>query len=443
MAAAIGGLFCSEVMMSKFEYDVLVIGGGPAGSCAAARTRQHGLRTLVVEKCAFPRFHIGESLLPAGNRVLREIGVWPKIEAAGFIPKYGAEFHRSDGSGVKKIVFSQSFIPGLDSTFQVERARFDSVLLEHARALGAEVRMETTVTQVETINGAHTASLAGPEGESTVTVPWVIDATGRETGLMSEQKRALDPSPFPKRMAIYSHFNGVARAPGREGGNILIVRLDGGWFWIIPIDREKTSVGLVTTVEAFRAARDAPETYFQRAISGSPKLRELLSGATPTMGFHVTSDYSYFRRELAQDRLVLAGDAGGFFDPIFSSGVYMATSSGKLAADIVARAHAAGRPLTAAEQRGYTRTVKRHAAVFQKLIAAFYDDDAFDVFMCEQVPWDLERGLNSIVAGYADLNWGLWWRYSVFLAVCRLQRHWKIVKRPAPATVPLADRMAG
>jgi flavin-dependent dehydrogenase len=375
--------------------------------------------------------------------VLRETGAWPKVEAAGFIPKFGAEFHRSDGSGVKKIVFGESFIPGLDSTFQVEWARFDQVLLEHARELGAEVRMETSVDALETSGGVHRATLTSPAGKTTVSVPWVIDATGRETGLMSDQKRTLDPSPFPKRMAIFSHFKGVARAAGREGGNILIVRLEGGWFWIIPIDQEKTSVGLVTTVEAFRKAREAPEVYFQRAIDDSLKLRALLAGATPTMSFHVTSDYSYFRRDLAQDRLVLAGDAGGFFDPIFSSGVYMATSSGKLAADMVARAHRAGRALSKAEQRSYTRTVKRHAAVFQKLIAAFYDDDAFDVFMCEVVPWDLTRGINSIVAGYADFSWGLWWRYKLFLTICRLQRHWKIVKRPADQIVQLNDRMAG
>ena len=215
--------------MTKFEYDVLVIGGGPAGSCAAARTRQHGLRTLVVEKCAFPRFHIGESLLPAGNRVLREIGVWPKVEAAGFIPKYGAEFHRSDASGVKKIVFSESFIPGLDSTFQVERARFDGVLLDHARELGAEVRMQTIVTALQVTDGVHRATLTGPGGESTIAVPWVIDATGRETGLMSEQKRTLDASPFPKRMAIYSHFHGVMRAPGRPDEDTRDGFGFGGW----------------------------------------------------------------------------------------------------------------------------------------------------------------------------------------------------------------------
>lgn len=428
-------------MKPTFDYDLLVIGGGPAGSCAAAAARQHGLRTLVVEKCEFPRFHIGESLLPAGNRVLQETGAWPKIEAAGFVPKYGAEFHRADGTGTKKIVFSNGLIPGLDRTFQVERARFDALLLDHARELGAEVRMQTTVRTVETVDGGYEAALAGPAAtaEETVRVPWVIDATGRDTGIMTDQKRALDPSPFPKRMAIYSHFRGVPREPGPEGGNILIVRLDGGWFWLIPIDAERTSVGLVTTVAAFREAGEAPERYFERAIAGSVKLRELLGRATPTMGFHVTSDYSYFRRDLARERLVLAGDAGGFFDPIFSSGVYMAMMSGKKAGDLVARGHREGRVLSPEEQAGYTKAVKRHAAVFQKLIAAFYDEHAFDVFMCEQVPWDIGRGINSIVAGHAELNWALWWRYRLFLLVCRLQRYWKVVKRPAAEAVPLAS----
>lgn len=432
-----------ESAPTPFEFDLLVIGGGPAGSCAAATARQHGLRTLVVEKGAFPRFRIGESLLPAGNRVLQATGAWPKVEAAGFIPKYGAEFHRADGSGIKQVRFSDSLIPGLDSTFQVERARFDAVLLDHARDLGAEVRMETAVTALERCDGGHRATLAGPAGESSLTVPWVIDATGRESGLMTAQKRALEPSPFPKRLAIYSHFEGVVRAPGRDGGNILVVRLEDGWFWIIPIDRERTSVGLVTTVQAFRSAGATPEAHFHRAVAASPKLRELLGQAKPVMGFHVTSDYTFLRRDLAQERLLLAGDAGGFLDPVFSSGVYLAVSSGRLAAECVARAHREGRNLSPREQRRYTRTVKGHAAVFRRLITAFYDDDAFDVFMCETIPWNLKPGLTAIVAGHAELNWSLAWRYWTFLAVCRLQRYWKIVKRPPEPAATQADTVVG
>lgn len=430
-------------MSAAPAHDVLVIGGGPAGSCAATHLRAQGLRVLVAEKSAFPRFCIGESLLPAGNRLLAGMGVLEKIAAAGFIPKYGAEFHRADGSEAKKVVFREGLVPGLESAFQVERARFDALLLDHARERGATVRMETAVRHLERDAAGWRATLAGPAGEETIHAPWVIDATGRDPGLTSTQKRALDPPVLEKRIAIYSHLRGVARAPGPEGGNILIVRLAGGWFWIIPIDAERTSVGLVTTVAAFRAARQGPEEFFRHTVAGSAKLRELLGPVTPATGFHVISDYSYFRRELADERLVLTGDAAGFLDPIFSSGVFMAMWSAQQAAELVARAHAAGRGLTARERRGYTRAIKRHAGVFQKLIAAFYDEDAFDVFMCQQVPWDLPRGLNSILAGHARLTWPLWWRLKVFLTVCRLQRHWKLVKRteaPAALSAPAAAR---
>ena len=417
--------------MPSFDYDVVIVGGGPAGSTAAATARQHGLRTLVVEKTSFPRFHIGESLLPAGNAILRATGAWPKVAAAGFVPKFGAEFHRSDGSAMKRITFAESLVPGLDRAFQVERARFDAILLDHAQSLGAEIRQRTAATALASDSAGHRVTLTSDSGEQFVTAPWVIDTTGRDPGLRSPLKSALDPAPFPKRIAIFSHFHGVVRAEGREGGNILVVRHDGGWFWLIPIDAARTSVGLVATTDSFRAANVAPPELFARAVAASPKVRALLSAATPVMGFQVTSDYSYFRRNLATPRLLLAGDAAGFFDPVFSSGVYMALWSGRLATMVIARAHAVGCALRPAERRRYTRAVKRHAAVFQKLIAAFYDDDAFDVFMCEEVPWDLQRGLNSIVAGCADLSWPLWWRYRVFLAVCRLQRRWKLVKPPA------------
>lgn len=414
--------------MNDGSYDLLIIGGGPAGSTAAALARRQNLRTLVVEKCEFPRFRIGESLLPMGNAILRETGAWPKVEAAGFMPKFGAEFHKADGTAGKTLVFSEGLIPGLESTFQVERARFDALLLDHARSVGAEVRMQTAVTSVESTATSNTVTLTGPAGEQTLTVPWVIDSSGRESSLSTEQKRSLDPSPFPKRMAIYSHFHGVARAPGRDGGNILIVRLDGGWFWLIPLDAERTSVGLVTTVDNFKAQRLAPADFFKQTVERWPKLRQLLASAKATMDFRVTTDYSYFRSELARERLILAGDAAGFFDPIFSSGVYMSMESAKQAVEMLVRAHRAGRALTGAEQQGYTRRIKRHAGVFQRLIEAFYDDDSFEVFMSQKVPWSLSPGLTSIVAGHAKLPWPLWWRFEFFLMVCRLQRHWKVVK---------------
>jgi len=392
--------------IQEASYDLLIIGGGPGGSCAAALARQKNLRVLVVEKCAFPRFRIGESLLPMANSILRETGVWEKIESAGFMPKLGAEFHTADGSESKHLIFSEGYVPNLDRAFQVERARFDTLLLDHARELGAEVRMETNVIAVESTPDTNRVTLVNASNESyTVTVPWVIDSTGRETNLTSEQKRTLDPSPFPKRMAIYSHFHGVNRNSWRNPGNIVVVRIENGWFWFIPLDQHRTSVGLVTTVEAFRQRAIPPEKFFQDTVSHAPKLRQLLANATPTMEFRVTTDYSYFRTELARERLILVGDAAGFFDPIFSSGVYMAMYSARNAVELIARAHQAKRTLSVRERNRYKSTIKRHAGVFQKLIGAFYDNDAFAVFMSQKVPWGMASGLTSIVAGHARLTW--------------------------------------
>lgn len=407
----------------SYDYDVLIIGAGPAGSSAATRTAAAGLKTLVVEKETFPRFRIGESLLPCGNALLRETGVWPKIEAAGFIPKYGASFHLADGSADKEVIFSNGLIPGLDQTFQVERSKFDTLLLDHARETGATVRTATTARAISSDTEGHRITLeSADDGSSTeITARWIIDSSGRDQFFPSELKRVLDPSPFPKRVAIYNHFTHVARAEGMAAGHTVIVRLPDGWFWIIPIDAERTSVGLVTTVEAMRGARLQPAEFFTQAVASSSKLRELMTGSRPVMSFHVTSDYSYFRRELAAPRLILTGDAGGFFDPIFSSGVYMACLSAKSAAELVVRGHCANRSLTARECLRYTRDFKTHAGVFQKLIAAFYDNASFSVFMCAKPPLGLAPTITSIVAGHSRLTWSMWWRFKIFLLVCRLQ----------------------
>jgi flavin-dependent dehydrogenase len=165
-----------------------------------------------------------------------------------------------------------------------------------------------------------------------------------------------------------------------------------------------------------------PEDYFLRTVTDSSKLRELFAGATPTMPYRVTSDYSYFRRDLAAERMLLVGDAAGFFDPIFSSGVYMSMWSARLAVGLLGQAEAAARGLTVGERRRYSLAIKRHAGVFQRLIDAFYDNDSFAVFMSPGAPYKIRSAICSIVAGHARLTWPLWWRFRAFLLVCWLQR---------------------
>jgi len=432
--------------MMVYDYDVLVIGGGPAGSCAAWHTLKAGLRTLVVEREPFPRFRIGESLLPHGNALLRETGVWPKIEQAGFIDKYGASFFLSNGLAHKEVVFARAIVPGLDRTYQVERSRFDAILLDHAREAGAEVRTRVTVRSVVAEGKGHRVSLETASGAEEVSARWIVDASGRDTFFPGELKRDLDPAQLPRRLAIYSHFRGVRRAAGTAAGHTVIVRLPDGWFWIIPIDAERSSVGLVTTAAAMRKAKTEPAEFFRQSVESSPKLKKMMAGSEPVMEFHVTADYSYFRRRLAAGRMVLVGDAGGFFDPIFSSGVYMATYSAKLAAEMIARAHHQNRALSSGECRRYSNHIKAHAGVFRKLIDAFYDNDSFAVFMCKRPPLNLSPAITAIVAGHARLIWPVRWRFYAFLIVCRLQRRFPMVPRinfagmttvpPQPAPAP-------
>jgi len=423
--------------MSTCDTDVLVIGGGPGGSTAAALARQKGLRVLVIEKESFPRFRIGESMLPAANAIMRETGVWPKIEQAGFVPKYGAVFHTADGQATQEIIFQDSSIPNLQCTYQVERARFDALLLDHARELGAEVRLQTRARILAVGPDRQEVALDGPNGSQTVTARWLVEAGGRDNPLLSREARELDPSPFPKRVAVFSHFTGVGRAPGRAGGHTVVVRLEDGWFWLIPIDAERTSVGLVTTVAAMRAAAVTPEALFRAAVARSAKLTELFQGAAAVMPFHVTSDYSYFRRQIAGERWLKVGDAAGFFDPIFSSGVYVSMWSARQAVGLIARAEAKGRGLTRGEQSSYTRHLKKHAGVFAQLIAAFYDNASFEVFMAPRIPFNLRPGISAIVAGHARLTWPLWWRFQVFRLACRIQRRVSLCRRLRLASVPL------
>jgi len=425
--------------MGRFDYDVLVIGAGPAGSTAAALARQRGLSVLLVDKEEFPRFRIGESLLPHGNALLRESGVWSKVERAGFFKKYGAYFFLSEGDAKKEVIFSQGMIRGLNYTYQVERARFDALLLDHARDLGAETLLKATVRSVSTSLEGCRAVIKTASGEREVSSQWILDGSGRDNGFSCDLKRTMDPPRLTRRVAIYSHFRGVSRPSGYAAGHTVVVRLPDGWFWLIPLDEEKTSVGLVTSVDALRQRRTAPAETFYDVVSSSPKLREFMASAEALQPFQVTTDYSYFRSNLAEGRMLLIGDAGGFFDPIFSSGVYIATYGAKRAVELIARAQKADRPLTPSECRSYTRELKRHAGVFEKLIKAFYDNSSFSVFMSPRPPLRMGCALNSVVAGHAQLKWRLWWRFHLFFVVCWLQRRVRLAEPVSFSTMASID----
>ncbi len=413
--------------MPAQDFDVVIIGGGPAGSTAGAYLARAGMQTLIVEKERFPRFHIGESVMPVSNAILRETGVWDKVDRAGFVPKYGAEFHVANKSVLPKHVeFAKGLIPGLDYTFQAERAEFDRILLDHAAELGSEVRQETKVTAVRSIGGdGYEVTLQPTAGGAAATVrcAYLVDASGRDALFAKPIKTAPANPDLAKRVAVYAHFANVKRPPGKAGGNIVIIRNADGWAWFIPLSGDRVSVGVVITTAAMRAARLKPEALFWKVVAGSSKLTRALAEAETISPFRVTADYNYRARKFAAPRMLLVGDAACFLDPMFSTGVFIALLSAKFAsAEILAAHRRGGAPLGWLARRRYTRRLSANIRTLERMVLAFYDNASFSVFMERSAPLRMAPAINALVAGHSDPPWQVRWRYWLFLLVCRVQR---------------------
>ncbi len=419
--------------MPAYDFDAVIVGGGPAGSTTGAYLARAGLRTLIVEKERFPRFHIGESVMPVSNAILRETGVWDKVDRAGFVPKYGAEFHVANKSVLPRHVeFSKGLLPGLDYTFQVERARFDEILLDHAAELGNTVRQEIVVTGVRPLaRDGYEVTLrptAGGGAEETVRCAYLIDASGRDTLFAKPIKTAPANPDLAKRVAIYAHFGNVKRPPGKAGGNIVIVRNADGWAWFIPLSGDRVSVGVVVTTAAMRASRLKHEALFRKIVAESPKLTHALAEAETISPFHVTADYNYRARAFAAARLLLVGDAACFLDPMFSTGVFIALLSARFAAREIVAAHRRGNAaLGWLARRRYTRRLRSNIRTLERLVLAFYDNASFSVFMERNAPLRMAPAINALVAGHSDPPWRVRWRYWLFLLVCRVQRFRPVV----------------
>lgn len=426
------------------QYDVAIIGGGPAGSCAASRLAQAGLKVLVLEREFFPRFHIGESLLPAGNRVLKEIGVWDKVEQAGFVTKYGVEFEDAEGGVRIHNVFSKGLLPDCDYAYQVERSRFDEVLLDHAASCGAQVRQGHAVRSVQELPGEAGWLLGieevgkGTRGQAAYPVRsrWLLDASGRDCVLGKLLNLKADRGYFPSRVAVYAHFQNVERSQHTNGGNIIITRVGEGWSWHIPVSESTVSVGIVSPTKEFRASKLSADEYFYKKAATSPALAARMAKAevVATDGvncahsnrkgaFHITADYSYTRAHFAGRRYMLIGDAACFSDPIFSSGVMMATAMGLKAADTLVAADRRSGDLTERDQRAYTRGVKRWLRIVEAMVNNFYAPWGFDLLLHPTDKWQMFAAINAMTAGNFDPPLGVRLRYEVFLILARLNRY--------------------
>jgi len=414
--------------MAETLYDALIIGGGPGGSAAATFLARAGKRVLLLEKERFPRFHIGESLLPYNRRIFEEMGVLPTLEAAGFPRKFGAQFHLGNATKCLKLVFRNGCFTREAAAFQVERATFDHLLLKHAAACGCEVREGWTAGKFTSDSNQAALEARGPNGESsTLRAAFLIDASGR-ANFTGNQERLRVIHPKLKKLALFGHFEGVALDEGPAGGDTVIVRLDNKWFWVIPISPSKTSVGCVMDQEEFARAKQSPAEVFQRIWQSSEAMRQRMKNATLTNAIQTTGDFSYYNRRLVGPRLVRVGDAAGFMDPIFSAGVYLAMFSGKLAAESVLGALAEGSD-GKSRLASYEKRVFRAMRLYWELVEGFYTTPFMELFMEPRPKFDLPDAIVAVLAGELDGDWKLDWRRRLFFWLIKLQARWPLVPR--------------
>ncbi|HMJ65262.1 MAG TPA: NAD(P)/FAD-dependent oxidoreductase, partial [Candidatus Binatia bacterium] len=375
-------------------YDAVIIGGGPGGSTAATFLARAGRRVLVLEKEHFPRFHIGESLLPYNRSIFQEMGILPTLEQAGLIKKTGAQFHLGNGSKALYLVFRNGCFTRQPEAFQVERSTFDHILLQYAQKCGTEVREGWTVCRFDADNDGVTVEARSESGEQKkFRGAFLIDASGRGN-LTGNQERIREIHPNLKKLAVFGHFADVRLDKGEKAGDTTIIRLENKWFWIIPLSAEKTSVGCVMDQEEFARAEESAADIFTRIWQGSPPLRERMQNARLLGTIHTTSDFSYRNRSYVSKRLLRVGDAAGFMDPIFSAGVYLACYSAKMAARLVDQALREGtssRGASAVEPalRRYDRRIQRAMRTYWEMVENFYTTPFMEVFMAPRHKFSL------------------------------------------------------
>jgi flavin-dependent dehydrogenase len=410
---------CDAVIDDAVDCDVLIIGGGPAGSTAATLLARRGWRVLCLEKARHPRFHIGESLLPMNLPILERLGVLAAVEAIG-VRKTGADFPKpgagSDADSATNVFrFGRTLYPGPDHAFQVRRDEFDALLFANAREAGADARDGVAVVGIAF--GADDrpieAQARDADGRTfTVRMRYTIDASGRDTVLGNRLKTKRKNSRH-QSAALFSHYRGVERRPGQDAGNITIERFAHGWVWLIPLRDDVMSIGAVCTPEYLKQRQGDGAEFLERTLRGIPTVQSRMLAAERIAPVHATGNYSYRNTRMCGPGWAMVGDAYAFIDPIFSSGVYLGMHGAERAADMVDAALRAP-AIEARRQRALRKELDRGLAEFSWFIYRFTSPVMRHLFANPSNSLQIEQAVISMLAGDVYAHPGVRWRLRVF-----------------------------
>lgn len=370
--------------MIASETDVVVIGGGPAGTTAATLIAQKGHRVILCERDRFPRFHIGESLIPETYWVLERLNLLGKLKGSRFVKKYGVQFVTETGKLSAPFYFWDHKPQESSQTWQVERAEFDQLLLNNAREHGVQAHEGTRVLEVlfdgDRATGVRVRTENGQE--QVIQSKVVVDASGMSS-LILDRLGLRQWDNDLKKAAVWTYWEGAWRGEGKDEGATLVMQTEGkrGWFWYIPLHNNRVSVGVVSDHDTLlKSGTKDLETIFFREVDRCPGVKERIASGKRCADFFAAKEYSYYAREATGNGWVLVGDALGFLDPLYSSGVLLALKSGQLAADAISEG--LDRDDLSASQLGYwVPDYKRGMERMRRLVVEFYNGFNFGAFI--------------------------------------------------------------
>jgi flavin-dependent dehydrogenase len=393
--------------------DAIIIGGGPSGSCASAILAEYGHRVIVIEREKFPRYHIGESLIPFTFGPLERLGMIPKMKASHFVRKFSVTFVQPDGRRSQPFYFFNRYDrETVAQTWQVLRSEFDQMLLDNAREKGAEVREETTVNRLlmdgDRVAGVEVTDRAGRTGE--VRAPITLDCSGKEA-FASNRRGWRMRDPYLNKIAVWTYYRGSRREPGIDEGATTVAYVpEKGWFWHIPQHNDMVSVGVVAEGKYLtRGGVREPRGIFHREVEENQWIKDHLATGASTGEYFITSEYSRHSRYCAAPGLLLVGDAFAFLDPVFSSGVMLALKSGHLAGETVHEGLIAG-DLSPERFAQYGAFMRQGVENMRKLVYAFYDPAFSFREVIERYP-DAAGQITDCLSGDVNKDFSQLWNW--------------------------------